>query len=338
MWRGISLNLLAFSLCCLSQQALPAHAAKATPPNISGGVIPAHSAGKITVPFEYFRQHIYITVSIDSKPGFIFMLDSGANRNILNLRTSRQLVIRPGKLHDVKDVGYGEGHIYVGPEENVDVEIGGFRLAESMSVIDLNQFEQHFHHPTDGMLGYPFLRHFVVKVDFRRKLLTLLPPDHFRYRGVGIEVRLAHSEDFVMMPVTVGSGRYDEHQVEVAVDSGSNGALMLYERAIRPLKLQNSFLRAQPEQAYGLDGYYSIARSSVSSFAIGNAQTSNLPVDYLRDEDHIGPDRSMAGAIGNGVLQCFEVVILDVPHSHIIFETKAQPWPPGLARTYIASQ
>ena len=42
----------------------------------------------MTVPFEYFRRHIYVTVSLQGKLGFIFMLDSGANRDILNLRTS----------------------------------------------------------------------------------------------------------------------------------------------------------------------------------------------------------------------------------------------------------
>ena len=49
----------------------------------------------ITVPFEYFRRHIYVTVSLQGKPGFIFMLDSGANRNILNLRTSKLLGMQP---------------------------------------------------------------------------------------------------------------------------------------------------------------------------------------------------------------------------------------------------
>ncbi len=191
MGRGKLLNLLVFSLCWVLQAALPANAAKTSRTISLGGVIAGHTAGEITVPFEYFQRHIYVTVSIDGRAGLIFMLDSGANRNILNLRTSRELGRKPGKLRDVKDIGYGTGRIYVGPEESVDAEVGGFRVADSMSVIDLNRFEQHFHHPTDGMLGYPFLRHFVVKVDFQRKLLTLLRPDRFRYRGAGIELPLS---------------------------------------------------------------------------------------------------------------------------------------------------
>ncbi len=138
--------------------------------------------------------------------------------------------------------------------------------------------------------------------------------------------------------MTVGSGRYEEHQVEVAVDSGSNATLMLYERAIRPLKLQDSFLHSQPDQAFGLDGYYPVARSSVSSLAIGDAATSNLPVDYLRDEDGVGTERSLAGAIGNGILQSFQAVILDVPHERIIFEMRTELGEAGVVRAYSASR
>ena len=64
---------------------------------------PKAPAAGITVPFEYFRRHIYVTVSLQGKPGFIFMLDSGANRNILNLRTSQLLGMQPAKLQQEKE-------------------------------------------------------------------------------------------------------------------------------------------------------------------------------------------------------------------------------------------
>lgn len=113
-----------------------------------------HSKGQaagITVPFEYFRRHIYVTVSLQGKPGFIFMLDSGANRNILNLRTSKLLGMQPIKLQQEKNVGFGDAPVYVAPEERINAMIGTTQVAQVMAVIDLNRFEQHFGHQTDGM-------------------------------------------------------------------------------------------------------------------------------------------------------------------------------------------
>ncbi len=290
-----------------------------------------HTAGEITVPFEYFRQHIYITLSLNGKPGFIFMLDSGANRNVLNLRTSRQLGIKQERLDQVKNIGFGGGRIYAGKEENVEAAIASFPVAHEMSVMDLNNFEQHFRHPTDGMLGYPFFRRFVVKVDFEHKLLTLLPAGQYRYRGLGIQLPLRSSKDFVIMPVTLGDSRYTHHPIDIVVDTGSNLTLMLYEPYVRPLKLESSLRHAQPAQGYGLNGYYPVSRGSIDSLQIGNAETRDLPADYLEKNEELV--RNIPGAIGNGILQSFQVVIFDVQHRRIIFELKPLPWQPGLERT-----
>lgn len=293
-----------------------------------------HDAGEIVVPFEYFQQHIYVPLSINGKPGFIFMLDSGANRNVLNLRTSRQLGMKLQNLDQAKDVGFGDRRIYVGPKENVDAEIDSVPATHEMSVMDLNSFERHFRHPTDGMLGYPFFRRFVVKLDFQRKLLTLLPPDRYRYRGLGVQIPLRPSRDFVVMPVTIESASYSHHQIDVIVDTGSNLTLMLYEPYVRTLKLENSLLHAQPARGYGLNGYYPVDRGSIDSLQIGDAETRNLVVDYLqKDEEFV---RNIPGAIGNGILQSFQVVIFDVPHRRIIFEVKPPPWQPGVQRTETA--
>ena len=78
-------------------------------------------------------------------------------------------------MQQEKNIGFGDAPVYVAPEERINADIGPIQVARVMAVIDLNRFEQHFGHPTDGMLGYPFLRNFVVKVDFEKKLLTLFP-------------------------------------------------------------------------------------------------------------------------------------------------------------------
>lgn len=287
----------------------------------------------ITVPFEYFRRHIYVTVSLQGKPGFIFMLDSGANRNILNLRASRQLGMQPRSLQQEKNIGFGDAPVYVAPEERVNASIGTTPVAQTMAVIDLNKFEQHFGHPTDGMLGYPFFRNFVVKVDFQKKLLTIFPADRYVYRGSGVEVALKPSRDFVITPITLGVDRLVRYPVDMAVDTGSDTTMMLYDQFVRPLELEDSRQHSTAGLAFGLNGFYPVALGSIYSFFIGDAETHNVAVDYLAENTTAAAERTLPGAIGNGILQSFQAVIFDVPHGFMIFELKPPPLTPGTTRT-----
>jgi len=294
---------------------------------------PKRPAPGITVPFEYFRRHIYVTVSLQGKPGFIFMLDSGANRDILNLRTSKLLGMEPLKLQQEKNVGFGDAPVYVAPEERINATIGSIQVAQVMAVIDLNRFEQHFGHPTDGMLGYPFLRNFVVKVDFQKKLLTLFPRDGYIYRGSGIEVALKPSRDFVITPITLGSDRLVRYSVDMAVDTGSDATMMLYDQYVRQLELQYSRQHSVSGLAFGLNGFYPVALGSINSFYIGDAETHNVAVDYLAENETAQAEQNLPGAIGNGILQNFNAVIFDVPQGRMFLELKPPPLTTSTTRT-----
>lgn len=315
-------------LLCVVPQAAPAWTAQPdSAADISMNAL-KHSIGGVTVPFEYFKQHIYVPVSLQGKPGFTFMLDSGASKNVLNLRTARQLGIHPGNMEPEKNVGFGYERIYVAPEENVGVELGDLPAAHQMSVVDLNKFEMHFSHSTDGMLGYPFFLHYVVKVDFQTRLVSIYSADHYVYRGLGMKVPMVPGKGSIVMPVTLGSERHKRHPVDVIVDTGSNVSLLLYENFLRALDLEKSLHQSVPAEAFGLNGYYQIQRGMVDSLLIGDAETHNPTVDYLEKNEDLSPNRTVPGAIGNGVLQGFRAVIFDVPHHRIIFELPNAPLAP----------
>lgn len=331
MARG-RIGLAALALVGLSQHAYPGNGGKKNSTPTAPPAISWQLTGQIVLPFDYFQQHIYVPVVLNGKPGFFFMLDTGANRNILNLRTSRQIGIKPHGMTVENKIGFGSGSIYVAPEEHVGVAIGAVPVASVLSVMDLSRVEQHFGHSADGMLGTPFLRHFVVQLDFQHKLLTLLPAEHYRYRGLGFQVRLKPNKDFVVIPVTVGSSKYAHIPVDVLVDSGSNMTLLLYRPYVKALKLQGDLDRAQPGRGFGLNGYYPIAAGFIDSLRIGGAETDNLPVDFLEKEEQLPSTRNIPGAIGNGILHSFRTVIFDVPHQRMIFEVPPPPWQPGVER------
>lgn len=284
--------------------------------------IQSFPAAGVVVPFEYFRQHIYVTLTVNGKI-CVFLLDSGANRNILNLRTARLLGIAPQRMEIKKEVGFGDTLIYVGPKVNVNVFLNSVQIDSELNVIDLNRFEQYFHHPVDGILGYPFFQKFVVRLDFEHNQMILPRPDGYRYHGMGEHVGISTGSGFMVIPVVIGSTREIQHTIDVIVDTGSNATLMLNEKYVRKYSLQESFYHTLPTLVYGLDGPFIVDQGNIHSLEIGDAKTLDPPLDYLRSqEDRV---QNIPGVIGNGLLHSFRVVIFDVPQKRMIFEVKPAP-------------
>jgi hypothetical protein len=336
MFARTSLRYLPFIFGLLLAPAvanLPAQKARTTQASAGRSFL---TSGHIAIPFEYFKHHIYISVQVNGLAGLSFMVDSGADQNVLGLRAARKLGLQTGRLRQEQKVGFGDGLIYTAPRARLDARVDSIQVARSMAVIDLTRFERHFSHTTDGMLGGPFFERFVVKFDFSNHIMTLFPAVEYSYRGLGIRTRLSGTrKNFILLPVAVGSPRGLRHPIQAIVDTGSNATLMLYESFAHALQLDGSLAHAQPAKAYGLDGYYSIKRGTVPWLAIGSAETRDLPVDYI-PSGGVHPIKRSAGAIGTGILQGFQNVIFDVPHRQMIFEVKRPPLAPGVVRTETA--
>lgn len=115
--------------------------------------VPPKHFSPVTVPFEYFNRHIYINLSLNGKPGMVFMLDSGTSSNILNMRTSEALGLKPVSIQPEKGLGLGSGRVYVAAAKDIDARIGGIQVANLMVVIDLQGLVEHLGHPIDGFLA-----------------------------------------------------------------------------------------------------------------------------------------------------------------------------------------
>ena len=328
-------------LCCIALLTLfPRAVCALTPkqPEPPGTGLPLwRGPTPVTVPFEYFEQHIFVTVTINGKPGYVFMLDSGANRNVLNLRTARAMGLDPGLVSQQRKIGYGQAPIYKGPEEQVAVTMANIPIAHHVSVLDLSAFEWHFGHVTDGMLGYPFLQHFIVTIDYTRKLLTLTPAATRVHMLSAVVVPLVPSDDFAVLPVSVNDGGYSQRIFKAAIDTGSNGMLVVFDQYVKSLNLHDSRSHAEPAICFGLNGYFPVNAGFVHQFTVGDASAHNVPVNYLAKEQELGPDGRFPGAIGNGILQNFQKVTFDVPHHRMLFTLKPQPMISADVVRYVAA-
>jgi hypothetical protein len=252
----------------------------------------------------------------------VFLLDSGTSSNILNMRTSEVLGLRPVSVQQQKGLGLGSGRVHVAAAKDIDARIGDVQVANLMAVIDLLGVEEHFHHPLDGILGFPFLQHFAVVLDFNKHLLTLLPSERYTYRGPGEMLRLTSKSESTSIPVLLGALGQPQHSATVEIDTGSDVTLLLYPDYVRVAHLDGAFLTKSIFRSYGLGGYFPMQSGLLQSLLMGRTEASHLAIFQLQSDPIGGARKDYVGMIGNSLLEQFQKVVFDVPRGFVIFELK----------------
>jgi len=302
--------LLAMSTTLLPQTSQPQRVAP---------LVPAQHFAPVTIPFDYFNRHIFISVTLNGTPGMVFLLDSGTNRNILSMNTAAAMGLQPVSIRQQKGLGLGSGKVYVAAAKDIDARIGDIQVANLMGIIDLQDLEQRFGHRIDGILGFPFLQNFVVELDFNKHLLTLLPSKKYSYRGPGDMLYLTSRSRATSIPVMVSTQDHITQQIKVEVDTGSDVTLLLYPRFVHGAHMEGIFPAKAQRQAYGLGGYFDMQYGVLNSLLMGRTEASHLVVFKLLSNS-AATQTGFAGVIGTSLLDQFRKVVFDVPRGHIILE------------------
>jgi hypothetical protein len=302
--------LLAISTTLLPQTSQPERVAP---------LIVAQHFAPVTIPFDYFNRHIFVTLKLNGTPGKVFLLDSGTSCNILSMTTATAMGLQPVSIQQQKGLGLGAGKVYVAAAKDIDARIGDVQIANVMAVIDLADLEHRFGHPIDGILGFPFLQNFVVQLDFNNHLLTLMPSKKYSYRGQGDMLYLTSRSKSTSIPVVLSTLDHRERRIKVEVDTGSDVTLLLYPQYVHGAHLDGIFPPKAQQLAYGLGGYFDMQYGVLSTLLMGRTQASNLTVFRMLSEP-IVTRSGFAGVIGTSLLDQFSKVVFDVPRGHIIFE------------------
>jgi Aspartyl protease len=317
VFAHIRLTLAVLVLCLFSEQILAATLRLETNPRPERS-LQDESQG-VTVPFEYYRQHIFVTVTVNGKPGMVFLLDTGTSIDILDLTTSRTLGIPLENITKAKDLGLGSGKVSVAGAHDVAVQLGTLPLADTVAIIDLSGLERSYGHRTDGILGFPMLKRYVVAIDFERHELTFWHYHGYKYRGSGDRMELSGKGNLPTIPVTVNTLSRRTQSAVVEVDTGSDASLMLYPQFAHHSHLEEEFLQMNPREAYGLGGYFPVRLGVLDSMTMGNTMVTRFTAFLMQTSPEV-TRRKVSGIIGTSVLASYQKIIFDVPRGQIIFE------------------
>jgi hypothetical protein len=239
------------------------------------------------------------------------LLDTGTDPSAMDAGLARRLALRTGG----SGLGQGAASDEVPFTEAVLpwLRIGGLTIRNLFApAVDLSPFQ------LDLVLGYSVLRQLALRIDYRRRLLTLAHPDlGVPARGESVGLALAFFEHFPALRDVEAGGL---HMPLATIDTGSNAALTVGPDIALALGLSRERAGTHVVSGAGFGGGGAVLRGRPQAVRIGPFE---LPAVELDTPDIASGDLSRAGRanIGNRLLARFAAVALDYERRTITFET-----------------
>lgn len=248
---------------------------------------------------------ILLPVRVNGQGPFDFILDTGAGTSLLSTELAKQL--------DVKILGSKEGHSAGG---KVSVSLGkvdSLTLGETklegveVGVVDLSHVGRAVGAKLDGDLGYNFLKHFRVTIDYRDFELRLEDPKRVESFARGaqtqVAIRLAAPAKPLILVDVHANGR---GPFQFAIDTGTSTTAITPDLA-RELRLETSPVGAGTTGGAPVE----FSAGSLQSFQLGGAKIDNVSVVVADFFNMLSAavGAKLDGIVGYNFLRNYKVVI-----------------------------
>jgi len=273
--------------------------------------------------FELNSNHIYVPIRVKDSGPYWFMLDSGAIFDVLDTDMAKCLGIKP--VRRVEGSGGGEKTITGATAGNISLSLSGLRLKQSQIYLFpvKAKLAAADGRTVAGLLGYDFLNHFVVRIDYLHQQIDVLEPAGFEYTGSGemIPLEIVRGNIMISAELTMSDGK--RVPGTFLVDTGWRSALTLTSPFVASQKLLESIPKAiEATTGMGVSGPTVDAEARIGSLKIGRYTLENLIADFSHAKTGILSQGDFAGIIGGEILRRFTIT-LDYPHKRMILEPNA---------------
>jgi hypothetical protein len=246
---------------------------------------------------------------------FNFVLDTGSGGISLDSSTVEKLKI-PNNLSEklirgiagVKRVSFAYNHSLKMPGISVnglDFHINNYELLTSVYGVRI-----------DGIIGYSFLRRYIVLLDFDKKQMEVYTPGRFKYPRGG-QLLKPNFTTLPLLQATVEDSRSILNRF--IFDTGAGLCFLLSKDYVEDSAIFKSKRKFYPTQAEGLGGKKQMEIAVMKSVKIGNYKFKKVPVHIFEDDYNVTNYPSLGGLIGNDLLRRFNI-ILNYPEQSIFIK------------------
>lgn len=197
--------------------------------NVLGFKLP-ENINRVNIPFQSYNNLVVIPVILNGVLPLKFVLDTGvrttiltqkAFSDILNLNYEKHLVVR--------GVG-GEKLVDAFITNGVSLELPGMKgEGHTMLVLEKDYIELSNYLGTQvhGVLGYEIFSRFIVKIDFSKKILSLIKPEKFKKKRkfIAVPISIEDTKPYITADVTQRNGK--KSSMKLMIDTGASHGLLL---------------------------------------------------------------------------------------------------------------
>lgn len=287
------------------------------------------SGDHVALPAEFMNNLIIVKVSVNNSEPLKFLVDTGAGMSVLNVRTAARLKLKKADNLDATGVG---GSVQGFLAKPVTLSVPGVKvLNQPIAVLPLD-FPCELQDIV-GIIGYDFIKAFVVEIDYEAKTLDLFDPARYQYKGRGDVVTLIMKDNTPRIHARVSLPNARSMDGLFEVDTGSDGTLSINSPFVKKHALLKAFKTQFESTHRGLGGESESVDVRMGDFHLGRhtipTPLVTLSVDTegsLAEEDNDGP-------LGNEILRRFKIV-LDYSRRRMMLEPNshfAEPIESGMS-------
>lgn len=158
----------------------------------------------------------------------------------------------------------------------------------------------------DGIIGFSFLRRYIVQLDYDKQIMQVYTPGSFKYPKGGYMLR----PDFSTLPLQEASIS-DERQVNARFifDTGAGLTFLLSKEFVKDSSIFKRKRKFYPTQAEGLGGKKMMDITVAKEVKLGPYKFRNIPVHVFDDEFNVTSYPLLGGLIGNDIMRRFNIVL-----------------------------
>lgn len=268
---------------------------------------------KVDIPFDFHNNFIIVKVIFNNFFPLKFILDTGAEHTILTKREITDL-LRVNYQREFKVLGSDmQTELVAYLASGIRFQLGDLS-ARNRSILVLEEdyfrFDEFAGIDVHGILGADFLRRFIVKINYRKQIVTLYSPQHFtppknKYEELPIEI--VRNKPYIFTQTQFGADT--SLNLKLLYDTGASLAALLYTDTHPGMHLPESVIRSPI--AIGLGGFLEGYIGRLPNIQVGPYRLSNVVTNYQDLPPNIDSTytNSRNGIIGNLIMQRFIVII-----------------------------
>lgn len=269
---------------------------------------------KVQFPIEVYNNLVVLPVILNGQLPLKFILDTGVRTSILTEKAYSDILNLPyTRKYTIAGPG-GEKLVDAYVTNNVTLDMPGVHgQGHAMLVLEKDYLELRNYLGTDvhGILGYELFSRFIIKIDYDRKLLTLMQPERFRpnKRHIWLPITVEDTKPYIIVGLQMNDST--SLSAKLLVDSGASHGIFLESESNPKITIPEKHVTTVIGRGLGGEIIGQIGR--IKAIEIGDYLIQGVIANFPDPKTYIdtlktSPKVFRNGSLGGEMLSRFTVI------------------------------